>query len=73
MPSRIHATVHLMWVPGHSDVYGNQVADRLAKRGATSTSLLSAEIFSELKKLRAPCPPAEIRSMYELADDNSVG
>ena len=53
-------------VPGHADVYGNEVADRLAKRGAkgsTSTSPLSAEIFSELEKLPAPCPPAGIRSM----------
>ena len=70
-----HATVHLMWVPGHADVYGNEVADRLAKRGAkgsTSTSPLSAEIFSELEKLPAPCPPAGIRSMHELADDIEV-
>ena len=34
---RLLTTVLLLWVPGHADVEGNEVADRLAKDAALST------------------------------------
>ncbi|GBL88650.1 Potassium voltage-gated channel subfamily H member 8 [Araneus ventricosus] len=56
--------VHLQWIPSHVDIYGNEVADNLAKQGTSeplcsTPSLTFDEIYSirknkDLKNWRAP-------------------
>jgi ribonuclease HI len=29
-----HIVIHIEWVPGHTKVHGNEIADRLTKRGS---------------------------------------
>ncbi|GBM00774.1 Metabotropic glutamate receptor 8 [Araneus ventricosus] len=45
--------VHLQWIPSHVDIYGNEVADGLAKQG-TAESLCSAPTltFDEIYSIR---------------------
>ncbi|GBM40239.1 hypothetical protein AVEN_183555-1 [Araneus ventricosus] len=56
--------VHLQWIPSHVDIYGNEVADNLAKQGTakplcSTPSLTLEEIYSirknkDLKTWRVP-------------------
>ncbi|GBN33109.1 hypothetical protein AVEN_274797-1 [Araneus ventricosus] len=56
--------VHLQWIPSHVDIYGNEVADNLAKQGTaeplcSTPSLTFDEIYSirknkDLKTWRVP-------------------
>ncbi|GBN04468.1 hypothetical protein AVEN_84038-1 [Araneus ventricosus] len=56
--------MHLQWIPSHVDIYGNEVADNLAKQGTaeplcSTPSLTSDEIYSirknkDLKTWRVP-------------------
>ncbi|GBO14548.1 hypothetical protein AVEN_264268-1 [Araneus ventricosus] len=56
--------VHLQWIPSHVDIYGNEVADDLAKQGTaeplfSTPSLTFDEIYSirknkDLKTWRVP-------------------
>lgn len=54
--------VHFHWVPGHAEIFGNEVADWLAKRGATgitSTNAPPPEILTSLRNgvaVRKPQP-----------------
>ena len=45
---RALTTVAIHWVPGHSLIYGNEVADLLAKRGADVTTCSSMPDFPTL-------------------------
>ena len=56
---RALTTVAIHWVPGHSLIYGNEVADLLAKRGADGTTCSSMPDFPTLIDLRLQCnlPP----------------
>ena len=57
-----------LWVPAHAEIYGNEVADHLAKRGAKAASFSSRppdqksldDLLSPSKTVSAPedCPPA---------------
>ncbi|MGB1607434.1 MAG: ribonuclease H family protein, partial [Promethearchaeia archaeon] len=47
--------VYLMWVPGHADVPGNEVADKLAKLGSSGVSGAWTNL-TELPKFSAPQP-----------------
>ncbi|GBN70995.1 hypothetical protein AVEN_229875-1 [Araneus ventricosus] len=51
--------VHLQWIPSHVAIYGNEVADDLAKQGTAEPSLTFDEIYSirknkDLKTWRVP-------------------
>lgn len=60
--------VFFLWVPAHAKIYGNEVADHLAKRGAKAASFSSRppdqksldDLLSPSKTVSAPedCPPA---------------
>jgi ribonuclease HI len=59
---RALTTVAIHWVPGHSLIYGNEVADLLAKRGADGTTCSSMPDFpTGLIDLRLQCnlPPLD--------------
>ena len=45
---RASTTVAVHWVPGHSLIYGNEIADLLAKRGADGTTCSSMPDVSTL-------------------------
>ena len=49
----------LFWVPGHSEVVGNEICDWLAKRGASETTSIDP-------------PPAEISSKSNPANQSSL-
>ena len=60
-----HTQVSFLWVPAHAMVYGNEVADHLAKRGASFSSCppdqkCLDDLLSPAKLLPAQeeCPPA---------------
>lgn len=50
--------VFIMWVPGHAHVYGNEVADTLAKRGARGVSSSAPLPVSDLTALKKGKPLA---------------
>ena len=52
---RALTTVAIHWVPGHSLIYGNEVADLLAKRGADGTTCSSMPDVPTLIDLRLQC------------------
>ena len=56
---RALTTVAAHWVPGHSLIYGNEIADLLAKRGADGTTRSSIPDVPTLNHLRFQCnlPP----------------
>ncbi|GBM47917.1 Atrial natriuretic peptide receptor 2 [Araneus ventricosus] len=63
-PLGVDHEVHLQWIPSHVDIYGNEVADNLAKQGTaeplcSTHSLTYDEIYSirknkDLKTWRVP-------------------
>lgn len=45
--------VHLQWIPSHVDIYGNEIADDLAKQGSVETlSSVASLTFDELYSIR---------------------
>jgi ribonuclease HI len=52
---RKYATIELVWVPGHTDLFGNEAADQLAKHGtklpASSTKTSFAILGIKIKQL----------------------
>ena len=46
--------VHLFWVPGHSGIYENEIADLLGKRGAEGITSTRPPSVATLKALDSP-------------------
>ena len=52
----MHNCIRLLWVPGHSNIDGNEIADELAKQAA----LMDYEVPSQFPKLGDVVLAAEI-------------
>ena len=40
-----NVNLNLKWIPGHTDVFGNEIADQLARKGAKKkTNLIIYEV-----------------------------
>ena len=43
------STVVLQWIPGHIDIFGNDVADELAKKGGLMEQIQYSPTYKEAK------------------------
>lgn len=65
--SQAHTHVEIMWIPGHSEIQGNERADAEAKKAATASNLTQLPRQRPLKSARARYIKAAAREQWRAA------
>ena len=58
--------ITFLWIPSHSGIHGNGIADQLAKLAITSNSSNSISANTATKQANLPISTSEIKTFYKI-------